>query len=78
MRDAVAGLHGKVVQAAKRKDDTLRRQAQRAQALICPGGVPQERALSAVFFLNRHGPALCDRLLELDPRVASRHYILYP
>ena len=78
IRESIAGLHGKVVQAAKRKDDTLHRQAQHAQSLVYPGGVPQERALSAIFFLNRYGPALVDRLLELDPRVPSCHYILHP
>jgi uncharacterized protein YllA (UPF0747 family) len=76
LQDTVATLQSKVIQAAKKKDETLRRQLVRAQTLVCPDGVPQERALSALYSLDRHGPALCDRLLELDPRSPSRHYVL--
>ena len=60
-RSAVAA--SKVIQAAKRRDETLRRQFTRAQAQIFPHGHPQERTLGVVFFLNRYGPALVDRLL---------------
>jgi hypothetical protein len=56
MRETMKGLHGKVVQAAKRKDDTLRRQFVRTRSLAFPEGHPQERYLSLVFFVNRYGP----------------------
>ena len=36
MQHELQTLHNKVIQAAKRKDETLRRQFQRAQALIFP------------------------------------------
>lgn len=65
MRDDLQKLHVKVVQAAKRRDDTLRRQFRRAQAQAFPGGRPQEREVGFVYFLNRHGPPLIDRLAEL-------------
>ncbi len=66
-------LRNKVVQAAKRRDQTLRRQFARAQAQIFPQGSPQERAVGMVYFLNRYGPTLIDRLLA-DPTLDPRHH----
>ena len=43
MQDDLKKLQGKVIQAAKRKDETLRRQFKHAQAQAFPGGHPQER-----------------------------------
>jgi bacillithiol biosynthesis cysteine-adding enzyme BshC len=72
----VQTLHGKVIQAAKRKDETLRRQFQRAQALTFPQGHPQEREVGFVWFLNRYGPALVDRLFDELPLEMGHHWIL--
>ena len=69
-------LHNKVIQAAKRKDDTLRRQFQRAQALTFPQGHPQEREIGFVWFVNRYGPALVDRLLDELPLEMGHHWVL--
>jgi bacillithiol biosynthesis cysteine-adding enzyme BshC len=69
-------LEGKVIQAAKRRDETLRRQFLRAQAQIFPNGEPQERTLGVVFFVNRYGPALVDRLLEELPLDMGEHWVL--
>ena len=55
MQDDVKKLQAKVLQAAKRKDDTLRRQFKHAQAQAFPGGDPQERAVGVVSFLNNTG-----------------------
>ena len=49
-------LQNKVIQAAKRRDETLRRQFQRAQALAFPNGHPQEREVGFVWFANRYRP----------------------
>jgi uncharacterized protein YllA (UPF0747 family) len=68
-------LHGKVIQAAK-KDETLRRQFVRAQSQVFPTDHPQERTLSVVFFLNRYGPALVDRLLEELPLEMGSHWLI--
>ncbi|HUP95085.1 MAG TPA: bacillithiol biosynthesis cysteine-adding enzyme BshC, partial [Burkholderiales bacterium] len=57
-------LRGKVINAAKKRDETLRRQFLRAQAQAFPDGIPQERALSSVALLNRYGPALVQRLVH--------------
>jgi bacillithiol biosynthesis cysteine-adding enzyme BshC len=69
-------LHNKVIQAAKRRDETLRRQFQRAQALTFPNGHPQEREIGFVWFSNRYGPALVDRLLEDLPLEMGYHWVL--
>jgi bacillithiol biosynthesis cysteine-adding enzyme BshC len=76
IREALATLQNKIVQAAKRKDETLRRQFTRTRALAFPNGQPQERTLALPFFLNRYGLHLPDRLLELLPLDTGKHYVL--
>jgi uncharacterized protein YllA (UPF0747 family) len=78
MRESLKTLNHKIVQAAKRKDETLRRQFMRTRALAFPAGQPQERALNVVFFLNLFGSSLCDRLCGILPLDAARHYVLTP
>jgi bacillithiol biosynthesis cysteine-adding enzyme BshC len=70
MQDDLKKLHGKIIQAAKRKNDTLRRQYHHAQAQAFPAGHPQERQVGCVYFVNKYGSTLVDRLhdeLSLDP-----------
>jgi uncharacterized protein YllA (UPF0747 family) len=76
MRETLRSLHGKIIHATKRKDDTLRRQFNRTRALVFPDGQPQERMLSIVFFVNRYGPALTDRLIDAMPLETDKHYVL--
>jgi bacillithiol biosynthesis cysteine-adding enzyme BshC len=76
IRETLKTLHTKIIQATKRKDETVRRQFNRSRTLAFPGGHPQERVLSVVFFANRYGPALCDRLLDVLPLETSKHYVL--
>ncbi len=76
MQHDLKTLHNKVIQAAKRKDETLRRQFTHARALTFPHGHPQERAVGFVWFLNRYGPALVDRLLEDLPLEMGHHWVL--
>jgi bacillithiol biosynthesis cysteine-adding enzyme BshC len=76
MREVVKSLHHKIVHAAKRKDDTLRRQFNRTRHLAFPDGHPQERVLNLVFALNRYGPALGDRLVDVLPVDTGKHYVL--
>jgi bacillithiol biosynthesis cysteine-adding enzyme BshC len=76
MEHDLRALQSKVIQSAKRRDETLRRQFTRAQSQIFPLGHPQERTLGVVFFLNRYGPALVDRLLEDLPLELGRHWVL--
>jgi bacillithiol biosynthesis cysteine-adding enzyme BshC len=76
MQDDLRKLHGKVIQAAKRKDDTLRRQYHHARALTFPGGHPQEREVGFVSFLNKYGPTLVDRLSEEIPIDMGTHWVI--
>jgi bacillithiol biosynthesis cysteine-adding enzyme BshC len=76
MQDDLKKLHGKVIQAAKRKDDTLRRQYHHAQSLAFPGGHPQEREVGFIAFLNKYGPSLVDRLSEEIPLDMGTHWVV--
>ena len=75
MEHDLGALQNKVIQAAKKRDETLRRQFARAQSQMFPSGEPQERTLGIIFFLNRYGPALIDRLIEVLP-VGDGHHDL--
>ncbi len=76
VRETLKTLQGKIVQASKKKNDTLRRQFLRTRSLVFPEGHPQERALNVAFFANRYGPDVAARLLEVIPRDTNRHFLL--
>ena len=76
MQHDLQTLHGKMIQAAKRRDETLRRQFMHARALAFPSGHAQERTIGFVAFLNQYGPALVDRLDEELPLDLGRHWIV--
>jgi uncharacterized protein YllA (UPF0747 family) len=69
-------LHGKMIQAAKRRDDTLRRQYMRTRALTFPEGHAQERTIGFIWFLNQYGPALIDRLEQELPLDFGHHWVV--
>lgn len=69
-------LGGKILQAAKRRDDTLRRQFQHVRAQAFPGGEPQERGVGFVSFLNKYGPAFVERLAAELPIDAGTHWVI--
>ncbi len=69
-------LHGKMIQAAKRRDETLRRQFIRTRALAFPNGHAQERTIGFVSFLNQYGPALVERLDEELPVDMGHHWVV--
>jgi len=69
-------LHGKMIQAAKRRDETLRRQFMHARALAFPNGHAQERTIGFISFLNQYGPAFVERLDEELPLDLGRHWIV--
>jgi bacillithiol biosynthesis cysteine-adding enzyme BshC len=76
MREVARTLQNKIVQAAKRKDDTLRRQFHRTRALAFPSGAPQERVLNLAFAANRYGLDVGGRLVEALPDDAGQHYLI--
>ena len=69
-------LRNKVIQAAKRRDETLRRQFQHAQVITFPNGHPQEREIACIWFANRYGPALVERLMSSLPTDMGHHSVL--
>jgi bacillithiol biosynthesis cysteine-adding enzyme BshC len=69
-------LRMKIIHAAKRRDDTLRRQFNRTRAQAFPGGHPQERALGSVYFLNRYGPLLVEHLQNELPTDMGYHWVV--
>ena len=76
MEHELQSLHSKVIHAAKKRDETLRRQFVRAQAQAFPQGHPQERTLGVIYFLNKYGPGLVDLLLDelaIDP---GQHWLI--
>jgi bacillithiol biosynthesis cysteine-adding enzyme BshC len=76
MQHDLQTLHGKMIQAAKRRDETLRRQFTRARALAFPRGHAQERTIGFVSLLNQYGPALIDRLHEELPLDIGHHWVI--
>ena len=76
MQDDLKKLQGKIIQAVKRKDETLRRQFTRAQAQAFPGGHPQERDVGFIYFLNKYGGGLVDRLCEEMPLDQGHHWVI--
>ncbi len=58
--------------ALKHRDAELRRDLGTARASLYPDGIRQERALSFVPYLSRHGTALIERMLEEAGRDAVR------
>jgi bacillithiol synthase len=69
-------LRGKILQAAKRRDETLRRQFTSVRTQAFPDGAPQERQVGFVVFLNKYGPALVERLSSELPLESGMHWIL--
>jgi bacillithiol biosynthesis cysteine-adding enzyme BshC len=76
MQHDLQTLHGKMIQATKRRDETLRRQFIHARALAFPSGHAQERTIGFIAFLNQYGPALVARLDEELPLDLGRHWIV--
>ena len=69
-------LHNKIIHAAKRRDETLRRQFVRTRSLTFPHGHLQERTLGFLYFLNRYGPALVDVIDRSLAPDAGHHCLL--
>jgi bacillithiol biosynthesis cysteine-adding enzyme BshC len=76
MEHDLRALQSKIIQAAKHRDETLRRQFTRMQSQVFPLGHPQERTLSIPYFLNQYGPHVVDRLIEELPLDMGQHWIL--
>ncbi len=78
MEHDLTALHKKILKAAKRNNDTLRRQFVCTQTQAFPEGRPQERVLGFVGFVDRFGPKLVDRLLTELPLDPKHHALITP
>jgi bacillithiol synthase len=76
MQKDLENLQGKTIQAAKKKNETLRRQFQRTRALAFPDGHPQERTIGFVWFLNQYGQAFVERLWQELPLDMGTHWVV--
>jgi bacillithiol synthase len=76
MQHDLQTLHNKMIQAAKRRDETLRRQFMRTRALAFPSGHAQERTIGFVWFLNQYGPAIVERLEHELPLDLGHHWVV--
>ena len=76
MQHDLQTLHGKMISAAKRRDETLRRQFTRTRALAFPDGHAQERTIGFISFINQYGPSLIDRLDAELPLDLGSHWII--
>jgi bacillithiol biosynthesis cysteine-adding enzyme BshC len=72
----IQGLHTKIIHAAKRRDDTLRRQFTRTRSQAFPSGHAQERTIGFVSFLNRYGQGLVDHLVRELPIDPGAHWVV--
>ena len=69
-------LQARVVRAEKQQHEAVCQQLEKAQANLYPGGTPQERAITVLYFLNKYGLDLLARLrrtLDLD---TSAHQVV--
>ncbi|MGH9409084.1 MAG: bacillithiol biosynthesis cysteine-adding enzyme BshC [Vicinamibacterales bacterium] len=76
MEHDLKSLHAKVIHAAKKRHDVLRRQFVRAQAQAFPDGHPQERTLGVVYFLNKYGPGIAELLVNDLPLDLGTHWVI--
>jgi bacillithiol biosynthesis cysteine-adding enzyme BshC len=76
MQKDLETLQGKTIQAAKRRNETLRRQFLRTRALAFPNGHAQERSISFVSFLNQYGSSFVERLWQELPVGLGQHWIV--
>jgi bacillithiol biosynthesis cysteine-adding enzyme BshC len=76
MEHDLQSLHSKVIHAAKKRHDVLRRQFAHARALAFPGEQPQERTLGCVYFLNKYGSGIATLLLDELPLDLGTHWVI--
>ncbi len=65
-------IEKKLVAALKRANETTVQQVSRARDQLYPGGVPQERVITAASFLSRHGRDVLGQIFEAARAHAKR------
>ncbi len=69
-------LQDRIVRAEKRQRGDDRDRLARAASALFPGGKPQERVMSPLYYLNRYGLDFFTRLVDAAPLDTSRHHVL--
>ncbi len=70
-------LKGKVYRAVKRQDETQLKRIRRIKANLFPDGSLQEREIASIFYMNKYGVDIWDKLLEaLDEQEQFDHHKL--
>ncbi len=66
----------RVLKAEKRSHEQVRSKLDKAQINLFPGGKPQERAISILYFVNKYGPDLVGRLQDVLSLDTTSHQVL--
>ena len=66
----------RVLKAEKRNHEQVRAKLAKAQTNLFPGGKPQERSISMLYFLNKYGPDLIRDLQESLSLEAHAHQVI--
>lgn len=69
-------LKDRVLKAEKRRHEQTHTQLSNAQGSLFPGGALQERVVSPLYFMNKYGPELIDRLMNEIELDTSSHQVL--
>lgn len=70
-------LKGKVYRAVKQQDQTQLNRIRKMKANLFPGDALQERTIASIYFMNKYGVDIWDRVLEkLDPGEELQHHKL--
>ncbi|MDR8392355.1 bacillithiol biosynthesis cysteine-adding enzyme BshC [Aliifodinibius sp. S!AR15-10] len=72
-------LKGKVYRSVKQQEETQIKRIRKIKANLFPEGIPQERIISFIYFMNKYGIDIWDRLLqELDEdEKFDQHKLIY-
>lgn len=72
-------LKGKVYRSVKKQDDIQLKRIRRIKANLFPGDGLQERTIAALFFMNKYGVDMWDKLLDtLEPEEQfDQHKLVY-
>jgi bacillithiol biosynthesis cysteine-adding enzyme BshC len=77
MRQTISNLESRLLKAQEQKQSQLTNHLQQLHASIFPDGVPQERFQSIIYFLNKFGPEILERIV-MEPEINTfDHQFLY-
>ena len=83
VESAIAGIQkqldtvkGKMIRAAKRNNEQIGRMVEKTTGALFPTGKLQERVVSPLYFVGKHGPDLPQRLIDELSLDVSEHQVL--